>query len=108
MSTTLGFVVQSLTAEQDTQPLCCPDCLLQFNLIQPDENDPSRLVGTCDGCGAWVYLVEMEADWRKYIMVELPTGKALQKAMAKPRSSEVGQPLATSGNAPPDDAAPIE
>jgi hypothetical protein len=90
MSKTLGFVVQTLTVEQDSQPLCCPDCLLQFNLIQPDENDPSRMLGTCDGCSKWVYLVELEPDWRESMMVELPTGKVLHKELAKPEPSALG------------------
>jgi hypothetical protein len=96
MSTTVGFVVRSVTSDQDTRSLCCPDCKLQFNLIQPDENEPTRLLGTCDGCSKWVYLLEREPDWKSSFMIELPTGKWLQQELTKVKASEQGRP----GNGP--------
>lgn len=90
-STTVGLLVRTITTEQDTRLLCCPDCSLLLNLIQPDENQPSRLLGTCDGCSNWFFLVELEADWRKTILVELPSGEALQQAVAEAKAPASGE-----------------
>jgi len=91
MSTTVGFVVRTVTSEQDSRSLCCPDCKLQFNLFQPDEDEPTLLLGTCDSCAKWVYLVELEPDWKTSIMIELPARKALQQELVKAKASERGQ-----------------
>ncbi len=62
---------------QGTALLCCPDCQTPLNLLQPDEHDPCRLLGTCEGCSKWVFLVELEPDWKKTLLVELPSGEAI-------------------------------
>ncbi len=57
--------------------LCCPDCQIPLNLLQPDENDPCCLLGACERCSKWVLLVELEPDWKKTRLVELPSGDAI-------------------------------
>ena len=89
--TTVGFVVRTVGAEQDSQAPSCPECHIQFNLIQPDENDPSRLLGICDSCSRWIYLVELEPDWKTSMMVELPDGNALQQPSTGTKAGDKGQ-----------------
>ncbi len=82
-SATIGFVVRTITVSPGTTLLCCPDCQIPLNLLQPDENDPSRLLGTCERCSKWAFLVELEPDWRKSILVELPGGEAVYQGFAE-------------------------
>jgi hypothetical protein len=89
---TVGFLVRTLTTEQGSRPLCCPDCQLLFNLLQPDENEPGRLLGTCDGCSKWYFLVELEPDWRRTILVELPAGEVIERKLAEAKASASGRP----------------
>jgi hypothetical protein len=79
-STILPFVVRTIVAEQGSRALCCPDCRSPLNLIQPDENEPTRLLGTCDSCAKWAFLVELEPDWRKALLVELPDGDSIRRS----------------------------
>ena len=74
---TVGFVVRTITLGQGAPRLCCPDCQIPLNLLQPDENDPSRMLGTCDHCSKWVFLLELEPDWTKSLLVELPSSDAI-------------------------------
>jgi hypothetical protein len=89
---TVGFLVRTLTMGQDSRPFCCPDCQVPFNLIQPDENEPGRLLGTCDGCSKWYFLAELEPDWRRTILVELPAGEAIERKIAEATASASGLP----------------
>jgi uncharacterized protein YbaR (Trm112 family) len=76
-STILPFVVRTVTAGRGSRALCCPSCRSPLNLIQPDENEPTRLLGTCDSCAKWSFLVELEPEWRKALLIELPDGESL-------------------------------
>ena len=69
----VGFVTRILSKGQGTRSLCCPECRVPLNLLQPDENEPARLLGTCETCSKWVFLVELEPDWGKVLLVELPS-----------------------------------
>jgi uncharacterized protein YbaR (Trm112 family) len=80
---TVGFVVRTITMSPGTTLLCCPDCQIPLNLLQPDENDPSRLLGTCERCSKWVFLVELEPDWKKSVLVELPGGDVICRGLAE-------------------------
>jgi uncharacterized protein YbaR (Trm112 family) len=73
----VGFVVRTMTMNPEATLLCCPDCQIPLNLLQPDENDPSRLLGTCEHCSKWLFLVELEPDWSKSLLVELPAGEVI-------------------------------
>jgi hypothetical protein len=39
------------------------------------------LLGTCDSCSKWVYLVELEPDWSKVLLVELPAKETIQQGL---------------------------
>jgi hypothetical protein len=80
-STMLPFVVRTITPGASRR-LRCPDCHSPLNLIQPDENEPARLLGTCDSCMKWSFLVELEPDWRKALLVELPGGDEILRGQA--------------------------
>ena len=77
-STILPFVVRTIVAGRVSPALCCPGCELPLNLFQPDENEPTRLLGTCDSCTKWAFLVELEPEWQKVLLVELPDGDAIR------------------------------
>ena len=33
-----------------------PECQVPLNLHQPDEDQPSQLLGTCDCCSRWFFI----------------------------------------------------
>lgn len=78
-STVLPFVVRTITAGRGSRALLCPGCRLPLNLIQPDENEPTRLLGTCESCSKWAFLVELEPEWRKALLVELPDDESIRR-----------------------------
>ncbi len=80
-SSILPFAVRTIAAGRGARALCCPDCRLPLNLIQPDENEPSRLLGTCEQCSKWVFLVELEPEWRRALLVELPDSEAIYRKL---------------------------
>ncbi len=51
---------------------CCPSCDQLLNLHQPDENQPGRLLATCDACLKWYLLFEAGEGANQFVMVELP------------------------------------
>jgi len=79
----LPFAVRTIAAGRGARALCCPDCRSPLNLIQPDENEPSRLLGTCDRCAKWAFLVELEPDWRRVLLVELPDSDSIHRDLAQ-------------------------
>jgi hypothetical protein len=81
-STILPFVARTITPGRGSVALLCPSCELPLNLIQPDENEPSRLLGTCEVCESWAFLVELEPDWRKVLLIELPDDESLRQQFA--------------------------
>jgi hypothetical protein len=68
-----------ITPERSSRALLCPGCGLPLNLIQPDENEPTRLLGICEACARWAFLVELEPDWRKALLVELPDDESIRR-----------------------------
>jgi hypothetical protein len=79
----LPFVVRPIAPGRGSEPLSCPDCSSPLNLIQPDEAEPTRLLGICDGCSKWAYLVELEPDWKQALLIELPGADELHRAHAQ-------------------------
>jgi hypothetical protein len=53
-----------------------------LNLVQPDETEPTRLLGICDTCSKWAYLLELEADWKRALLIEVPGAEELRRAHA--------------------------
>ncbi len=52
---------------EDICDILCARCQAPLVRHQPDENEPNRLLGTCDDCGSWFLL-----DLSKSIMLVLP------------------------------------
>jgi len=80
---TFELVTRPVTMKPGASSLCCPDCQVPLNLHQPDQDQPSQLLGTCDGCSKWFFLVEIEQDWNGTLLFELPCAETI-RAMLVP------------------------
>jgi hypothetical protein len=69
----------SVTPPDDMGWLLCLACRLALHRHQPDQQTPSRLLGTCEGCGRW-YLILMKPDITSALMVALPEGELFRSA----------------------------
>jgi hypothetical protein len=87
-STPLVFelVARSVSSNAWANSLCCPECQVTLNLHQPDEEQPSQLLGTCDCCSRWFFLVENELDCDDMLLIELPTADSIRAALGAPRA----------------------
>jgi hypothetical protein len=65
-----------------TDSRCCPNCQAPLDLHQPDEHQPTQLLGTCDDCSRWFFLVEGELDWEGTMLFELPTADMIRATLA--------------------------
>ena len=70
MRTTLALF-ERIRFEVAHQVLCAR-CQTELVRHQPDDEHPERLLGTCEGCGAW-YLIDADAG----VMFALPDVKTL-------------------------------
>jgi hypothetical protein len=78
----MGLVARTISLlGGGTSLLCCPDCQEVLCLFQPQEDEPSRLLGTCPICSKWVLLVEIEPAWNSAALVELPTEEAIHQML---------------------------
>lgn len=75
----LPLVVRTIEVGRGSRSLSCPDCHTPLNLMQPDEEEPTRLLGTCETCSKWAFLVELEPDWQRVLLIELPDGEAIRR-----------------------------
>jgi hypothetical protein len=78
------LVAHALSASSWTNSLCCTTCRVPLNLHQPDEEKPSQLLGTCDCCSRWFFLVESELDWEGMLLFELPSAESIRTMLAAP------------------------
>lgn len=78
-STTVPMIARTIVTTRGSRALRCPDCHSPLNLLQPDENNPARLLGICDSCGKWTILFELEPMWRKTVLVELPDEESVHR-----------------------------
>jgi hypothetical protein len=58
--------------------LSCPECEVPLDLHQPDDNQPTRLLGICCACNRWYLLVETESDWTSALLFELPGAEEIR------------------------------
>jgi hypothetical protein len=86
-----GFVARTITRGQGTRSLCCPNCSAPLNLLQPDEGEPSRLLGTCEACAKWFFLVELDPEWKKTLLVELPNSEAIRQELGGSEAPRPGR-----------------
>jgi hypothetical protein len=78
-SSMLPLVVRTIEVGRGSHSLNCPDCHTPLNLIQPDEEEPTRLLGICETCSKWTFLVELEPEWQRVLLIELPDGEAIRR-----------------------------
>jgi hypothetical protein len=85
----MGFELEASVVHGDSwsRPLCCPACQVPLNLHQPDEEQPAQLLGTCDDCGRWFFLVESEVEWEGTLMFALPSAETIRATLARQASN---------------------
>jgi hypothetical protein len=79
---TFRMVARSVPSILETSCLCCPGCHIPLDLHQPDEELPSQLLGICEWCAKWFFLVEIDADWKESLLFELPGADDIRSLMA--------------------------
>jgi hypothetical protein len=83
---TFELVARAVSASSWTNCLTCPTCKVRLNLHQPDEEQPAQLLGTCESCSRWFFLVEREADLEETLLFELPSADMI-RALAVPATT---------------------
>ncbi len=78
------LVARAVSTQSRANSLCCPTCQIPLNLSQPDEEQPSQLLGTCECCSRWFFLVESELDWEGMLLFELPSAETVRRMFAVP------------------------
>jgi hypothetical protein len=96
-SSPLAFelVARALSSNGWANSLCCPECQVTLNLHQPDEEQPSQLLGTCDCCSRWFFVVESDLESDEMLLFELPTAETIRAALVAPCATLVGMPERT-------------
>jgi hypothetical protein len=89
---TFQLVARSVSSIAWANSLCCPECEVTLNLHQPDEDQPSQLLGTCDCCSRWFFLVENELDCDDMLLFELPNAEEIRAALVAPCAAHLGKP----------------
>jgi hypothetical protein len=84
---TFELVARAITTNSWSNSFCCPNCQVPLNLHQPDEEQPSQLLGTCDCCSRWFFLVESEMNGDGTLLFELPSAEMIRATLAAPSSS---------------------
>jgi hypothetical protein len=79
---TFDLVARAVTMSSDANSLCCPDCRDPLDLHQPDEEQPAQLLGTCDCCSKWYFVMEIEPEWNGMLLIELPGQRAIRAGLA--------------------------
>jgi hypothetical protein len=55
-----------------------------LSLHQPDEDQPAQLLGTCDCCCRWYFLIDCEPDQEETVLFELPSAGMIRAMFAAP------------------------
>lgn len=81
LTTSLSLAMRIVAMPNAAESFECPSCSGPLNLLQPDENDPGRLLGTCESCSTWSLMVEIEPDWRTVVVIDLPDGEEILRGL---------------------------
>ncbi len=79
---TFELVARPITMKPGAHSLHCPDCQIPLDLHQPDEDQPTQLLGTCGGCSKWFLLVEIEPNWNETLLFALPCAENIRALLA--------------------------
>jgi hypothetical protein len=80
---TFDLVARAITRSSAANSLCCPDCHDPLDLHQPDEEQPAQLLGTCDCCSKWFFVMELQPEWNGMLLVELPCEQTIRARFAR-------------------------
>jgi hypothetical protein len=72
------LMTHAVSMSPEVSSLCCPECEVPLDLHQPDDNEPTQLLGICGWCNKWYFLVEIESDWNGALLFELPSAGAIR------------------------------
>jgi hypothetical protein len=72
------LMTHAVSMSREVSSLCCPECEVPLDLHQPDDNEPTQLLGVCGSCNKWYFLVEIESDWNGALLFELPSARAIR------------------------------
>jgi hypothetical protein len=76
------MMTHAVSMSSEVCSLCCPECEIPLDLHQPDDNEPTQLLGICAPCGKWYFLVEIESGWNGALLFELPSAGAIRAMLA--------------------------
>jgi hypothetical protein len=79
---TFEWVTRPVTMIPAASSLCCPDCQTALDLQQPDVDQPTQLLGICDGCSKWFFLVELEEQCNGTMLFELPSAATMRSLLS--------------------------
>jgi hypothetical protein len=68
----------AVSVNSESNSLFCTSCTLPLDLHQPDEENPLQLLGTCNSCSRWFFLLEGESEWDSTILLELPAADEIR------------------------------
>jgi hypothetical protein len=84
---TIRFQVTSLTDDAHGEhegPVNCPSCSSSLDVLQPDPEDPGRLLWICYDCKSWYVLGRDRRD--EVVLVTLPTPTESVAAQGRARA----------------------
>jgi hypothetical protein len=76
---TFEVVVHPVLTAPDYETLWCPECMAPIDRHQPDENQPTQLLGSCSLCSKWFLLIELEGLRTLTLQVELPSADRIRE-----------------------------
>jgi hypothetical protein len=85
----IGFdlMTHAVSLSPEVSSLSCPDCEVPFDLHQPDDNQPTQLLGVCCSCNKWYFLVEIEPEWNGALLFELPSADEIRELLGAQAAS---------------------
>jgi hypothetical protein len=69
---TAGLTARVVESGVGNASLVCPDCSDPLSLHQPEEDQPHYLLGICENCSKWLYIVEPESEPGSVVMIDFP------------------------------------
>jgi hypothetical protein len=76
--TSFDLMTHAVSLSSEVSSLSCPECEVPLDLHQPDDNQPTQLLGICCACNRWYFLVETESDWTGALLFELPSADEIR------------------------------
>jgi hypothetical protein len=66
---------------RDLEQVCCLNCGTHLGMVQPDVQEPGRMIGTSGRCDLW-YLVDWHPVSQRGVMILLPEHQELLSSFA--------------------------